>query len=143
MDRISREMRSRNMSRIPSKDTKPELIVRKFLHRAGLRYSLHDSALPGRPDLVFRKIKLCIFIQGCFWHGHTCIDGHQPKSNQSYWGPKLLGNIQRDRKNYRKLRRMGWQVIKLWGCQSLNPKNLASMRKLIITRLKGINSLSA
>ena len=105
------------MARIRSKDTKPEMLVRKALHRLGFRYRLHSQELPGRPDIVLPKYRTIIEIKGCFWHGHACIDGRIPKSNRGYWLPKLLRNKARDTTNERKLRRLGWSVRCLWECR--------------------------
>lgn len=109
--------RSANMARIRSKDTKPEMLVRKALHRLGFRYRLHVRDLPGRPDIVLRRYRTIIEVKGCFWHGHKCIDGRVPKSNRDYWEPKLARNQVRDRANVRKLRALGWSVHCLWECQ--------------------------
>jgi DNA mismatch endonuclease (patch repair protein) len=109
--------RSAIMSRIRSKDTKPELLVRKALHQLGFRFRLHVSHLPGRPDIVLPKYQTIIQIKGCFWHGHTCRGGRIPKSNRAYWIPKLLQNRERDRSNERKLRRLGWSVHSVWECR--------------------------
>jgi|WetSurMetagenome_2_1015567.scaffolds.fasta_scaffold266461_2 DNA mismatch endonuclease, patch repair protein len=109
--------RSEMMSRIRSKDTKPEMLVRKALHRLGFRFRLHVRDLPGHPDIVLPKYSTIIQIKGCFWHGHTCRDGRLPKSNREYWVPKLLRNKERDISNERKLRRMGWSVRALWECR--------------------------
>jgi DNA mismatch endonuclease (patch repair protein) len=109
--------RSAMMARIRSKDTKPEMIVRKALHRLGFRFRLHVRDLPGRPDIVLPKYRIIIQVKGCFWHGHTCRDGRLPKSNRKYWVPKLLRNKQRDISNERKLRRLGWSVRTLWECR--------------------------
>ena len=109
--------RSAMMSRIRSKDTKPEMLVRKALHRLGFRFRLHIRNLPGRPDIVLPKYQTIIQIKGCFWHGHTCRDGRLPKSNRSYWVPKLLKNRERDKSSERKLRRLGWSVRTLWECR--------------------------
>ena len=118
--------RSANMSRIRSKDTKPEMLVRKALHRLGFRFRLHVRELPGKPDIVLPKYRTVIQVKGCFWHGHTCIDGRLPKSNRDYWVPKLLRNRMRDISNDRKLRRLGWSVRNLWECRicSLSPEDL-------------------
>ncbi|MGD0799770.1 MAG: DNA mismatch endonuclease Vsr [Terracidiphilus sp.] len=109
--------RSAIMSRIRSKDTKPEMLVRKALHRLGFRFRLHLRDLPGRPDIVLPKYQTIIQVKGCFWHGHTCRDGRMPKSNRNYWVPKLLRNKKRDISNDRKLRCMGWSVHNLWECR--------------------------
>lgn len=118
MDTISREARSRNMARIRNADSKPELAVRRALHRAGFRFRLHRRDLPGTPDIVLRKYQTVIFVHGCFWHGHTCIDGRLPKSRTGYWLPKLAGNRQRDRRNAQQLRSRGWRVGVVWECEA-------------------------
>ena len=109
--------RSANMSRIRSTDTKPEMLVRKALHKLGFRFRLHIRNLPGQPDIVLPKHRTVIQVKGCFWHGHNCPDGRLPKSNRSYWVPKLIRNRERDRSNERKLRRLGWSVHCLWECR--------------------------
>jgi len=117
-DHLSKEKRSWNMSRIRSKDTKPELIVRSLLHRMGYRFRLHRKDLPGKPDIVLPKYKTAIFIHGCFWHGHkNCKRGNIPKSNKEYWISKITKNIERDRKNILKLKKANWKVIKIWECE--------------------------
>jgi DNA mismatch endonuclease (patch repair protein) len=112
--------RSANMARIRSKDTKPEMLVRKALHRLGFRFRLHVRNLPGCPDIVLPKYQTIIQVKGCFWHGHTCRDGRLPNSNREYWIPKLLGNRKRDLSNERKLRHLGWSVYCLWECRICN-----------------------
>jgi DNA mismatch endonuclease (patch repair protein) len=121
--------RSVMMSRIRSKDTKPEMLVRKALHRLGFRFRLHVRDLPGRPDIVVPKYKTIIQVKGCFWHGHSCRDGRLPKTNREYWVPKLLRNKERDISNERKLRRIGWSVRNLWECRicALSPEGLEKM----------------
>lgn len=121
--------RSANMARIRSKDTKPEILVRQALHSLGYRFRLHVRELPGRPDIVLPKYRAIIQVKGCFWHGHTCIDGRTPKSNQAYWIPKLARNQERDHANDRKLRRLGWSVRNLWECRvcALNVDDLGRM----------------
>jgi DNA mismatch endonuclease (patch repair protein) len=113
----SEAARSATMSRIRSKDTKPEMLVRKALHRLGYRFRLHVRNLPGCPDIVLPRHCTIIQVKGCFWHGHACQGGRLPKSNTAYWAPKLLKNRERDRSNERKLRRLGWSVHSLWECQ--------------------------
>jgi DNA mismatch endonuclease, patch repair protein len=112
------------MSRIRAKGTAPEMALRRALHQLGYRYRLHVRALPGCPDIVLPKYGAVIQVRGCFWHGHTCIDGHLPKSRQDYWEPKLAGNKARDRRNDRELHKLGWRVITVWECQ------LSSQEKL-------------
>ena len=114
----SKEVRSYNMSRIRSKDTKPEEIVRKFLFSKGFRYRKNDRRYSGCPDIVLPKYRTVIFINGCFWHCHEgCSDFVIPKSNQDYWIPKLEKNCERDEENYVALRKDGWNVLIVWECE--------------------------
>jgi DNA mismatch endonuclease, patch repair protein len=107
------------MSRIRSKDTKPELIVRSVLHKLGYRFRLHRKDLPGCPDIVLPKFKTVIFVHGCFWHMHeNCRDGTLPKTNQKTWKVKLQRNIERDILNIRLLENNGWSVIVIWECEA-------------------------
>ncbi|HOW46466.1 MAG TPA: very short patch repair endonuclease [Rubrivivax sp.] len=115
-DTISSKRRSALMSRIRSKDTQPELAVRRLLHSFGYRYVLHDSRLPGKPDLVFPSRGKVIFVHGCFWHGHTCAKASKPKSNADYWLAKIAGNKARDRQHNRALRGLGWRVLTVFEC---------------------------
>lgn len=116
MDTVSALQRSLNMSRIRSKDTKPELTVRSILHRLGYRFRLHRKDLPGRPDVVLPKHKKAILVHGCFWHGHTCKLASKPKSNEVYWSGKILKNKERDARNLVALEALGWAVLELWEC---------------------------
>lgn len=114
----SKETRSYNMSRIRSKDTKPELLVRKFLHKNGFRYRLHVKDLPGKPDIVLPKYKTVIFVHGCFWHGHEgCRYFILPKSNEGYWHPKIQKNISKDQNNKATLSIKSWKSVTVWECQ--------------------------
>ena len=116
------------MAAIRSKNTKPELVVRSLTHRLGYRFRLHAKDLPGNPDLVFRSRKKVIFVHGCFWHQHSsakCLDGRVPKSNQSYWKPKLLKNTERDKRSLKELRALKWKVLTIWECETKNPDRLA------------------
>lgn len=118
VDHLTKEKRSWNMSRIRSKDTKPEMIVRSLLHRMGYRFRLHRKDLPGKPDIVLPKYKTVIFVHGCFWHRHKkCNSAKLPSSNKSYWIPKLNRNIERDKKNKDELRELGWKIIIIWECE--------------------------
>ena len=116
-DIVDSATRSRMMSGIRSKDTKPEMTVRRFLHRNGFRYRLHDSKLPGRPDIVLPKYRLAIFVHGCFWHQHPGFKyATTPSSNQEKWNTKLLENHARDERNLESLEKDGWRVIVVWEC---------------------------
>ena len=117
MDTISKEKRSALMARIRSKDTKPELVVRSILHRLGFRFRIHRKDLPGKPDIVLPRHHKIILVQGCFWHGHTCILASKPKSNQKYWQEKIKTNKLRDRRVKRELIKQGWSVFELWECE--------------------------
>src|SRR5687767_5436729 len=123
-DVFSADKRSKVMALIRSKGTKPEMRLRQALHRLGYRYALHTTDLPGRPDIVLRRYRTAIQVRGCFWHGHTCSDGHVPKSRLSYWAPKLQGNQTRDDRSDRALRRLGWRVLVVWECQCMTPRSL-------------------
>jgi DNA mismatch endonuclease (patch repair protein) len=113
------EKRSYIMSQIKSKNTKPEILVRKFLHAHGLRFRLHDPTLPGKPDLVFPKLKTVIFVHGCFWHGHSkhCNISHIPKTRKDYWILKIQKNVDRAKKQEKELKKLGYTVIVIWECQ--------------------------
>lgn len=121
MDRVTTAQRRENMRRIKSKDSIPELIVRRLVHRLGYRYRLHDHTLPGRPDLVFPRRRKIIFLHGCFWHAHTrCKLAHTPATHQEYWQPKLDRNKARDRAHLRALKELGWDVLIIWECELTN-----------------------
>ncbi len=126
MDTLTPVERSERMSRVRSKDTKPELAVRSLLHRMGYRYRLHDARLPGRPDLVFPARGKIIFVHGCFWHRHgaRCEYTRWPKSKLNFWKPKLEENRARDRRVRRELRKDGWKVLVIWECQLKNKERL-------------------
>ncbi|MBV9988284.1 MAG: DNA mismatch endonuclease Vsr [Chitinophagaceae bacterium] len=127
--------RSYNMSRIKSKNTTPEMLVRRFLHAKGFRYKLHESKLPGKPDIVLTKYKTIIFVHGCYWHGHSdCKDYVVPKTRTSWWLSKIGKNISRDLLATTALENDGWKVITLWGCQlegKTKIKTLAQLPSLI------------
>lgn len=116
-DIVTPQQRSYVMSRIRSRNTRPELTVRRHLWREGFRYRLCVRQLPGRPDIVIRKLKVAIFVNGCFWHGHTAHTMHVPHTNTEYWTAKIERNRQRDVEVGIKLRQMGWTVITLWECE--------------------------
>lgn len=135
IDRISKEARSRNMSRIRSTGMKPEITVRKIAHRLGYRFRLHRPDLSGKPDLVFASRKKIIFVHGCFWHQHpdsTCRIAHTPRSNTDYWIPKLQRNIERDKENRLALEELGWKVFEIWECQTRDIQGLQSIIRNIL-----------
>ena len=129
----SKETRSYNMSRIRNKDTKPELLVRKFLHKNGFRYRLHVKDLPGKPDIVLPKYKTVIFIHGCFWHGHEgCKYFTIPKTRAEWWTSKIFRNKQVDSESINDLQNAGWYIQEIWACE-LKSKNLQNtLSKLIL-----------
>lgn len=121
VDTFTIEQRSECMSRIRSKDTKPEKAVRKALFRLGWRYRLHAKDLPGKPDIVNRKRKTAIFVNGCFWHQHEgCKRKTSPKTNTDYWSNKLKRNVERQKKDIELLKLLGWKVIVIWECETNN-----------------------
>ena len=129
-------VRSYNMSQIRSKNTKPEMSVRSFLHQNGLRFRLHQKDLPGKPDIVLKKYRTVVFIHGCFWHGHEgCRYFILPKSNAKFWKDKIEGNVARDRNAVKALRKDKWKVIEIWECElkSYNRDKVLSrvLRKIV------------
>ena len=124
-DTINAQRRSENMRRIKSKGMRPELTVRRLVHSLGYRFRLHVLTLPGKPDLVFPRLKKIIDVRGCFWHQHgKCIDSHIPKTRVEYWRPKLLQNRRRDKKNAKELKALGWKVMVVWECEVHNAQKL-------------------
>jgi DNA mismatch endonuclease, patch repair protein len=115
-DIVDKPTRSRMMSRITGRDTRPELIIRKALHRRGFRFRLHMKGLPGKPDLILPAYRTAIFVNGCFWHCHECSYFRLPKSNQEFWRAKLGANVLRDVKNTQKLLDGNWYVATIWEC---------------------------
>lgn len=127
----SKKVRSYNMSRIRSMNTKPEVLVRRFLHSRGFRFRIHDKKLPGKPDIVLTKYRTVIFVHGCFWHGHEhCKYFVMPKSNQSYWAPKISRNISKDKSNISLLKKAGWRVITVWECKLKGSKAAKTLTRL-------------
>lgn len=124
--------RSYNMRQIRSKDTKPELLVRKLLFAHGLRYKLHDKKLPGTPDIVLPKYKSVIFVHGCFWHGHQACKGFVvPKTRTEWWLQKINRNIELDKENYIKLNNQGWEVFVIFECELVSSKLTNTLTKLL------------
>ena len=117
MDIYSKQKRSEIMSTISGKETKPEIIVRKFLFSEGFRYRKNDKRYPGRPDIVLPKHKTAIFVHGCFWHGHNCKAGKLPDTNREFWEKKIGDTRKRDKKKRKELESNGWKVITIWNCE--------------------------
>lgn len=121
MDIWSKKKRSKVMSKIRSKDTKPELMLRSLLHKAGYRFRVHRKDLPGNPDIVLPKYNTIIFVHGCFWHYHEdCREGRIPDTNTKFWKEKLERNVERDKKNQERLKKAGWDVLVVWECKIEN-----------------------
>lgn len=148
MDKLSAEQRHKNMASIHSKDTKPELIVRRGLWKRGFRYRLNHKRLPGHPDLVLRKYRTCIFVNGCFWHGHNVmydvrckteeiIESSEcckiPKTNHEFWVAKIRRNKERDKEEQRKLAAMGWHCITVWECELKPSKREETLESIAFT----------
>ena len=134
-DVLSEEQRRRCMSHIKSKNTKPEVLVRRYLFAHGFRFRLHRKDLPGNPDIVLPKYKTAIFINGCFWHGHSeCKYATIPETNRDFWYNKIRGNVERDARNYESLKDSGWHVVEIWQCQ-LKPKQRELTLQNLITTL--------
>lgn len=136
-DIYSKEKRSKIMSKIRGKETKPEIIVRKFLFSEGFRYRINDERYHGKPDLVLPKYKTVIFIHGCFWHCHEdCKASKLPKTNAAFWEKKIYDNVARDRKNIEKLKDEGWNVIVVWQCEINNKAKRNERLKLLAEQIK-------
>ena len=121
VDIVSKERRSKNMARIKSRDTGPELVVRRVAHRMGLRFRLYRKDLPGTPDLTFPRHRLAVFVHGCFWHRHSgCRFAYSPKSRVEFWTKKFKQNVTRDRRNQAALQNLGWRVVVIWECETRN-----------------------
>ena len=147
MDKLSPEQRHKNMAAIRGKDTKPEMIVRKGLWKMGFRYRLNSKKLPGHPDLVLRKYRTCVFVNGCFWHGHQiqftmhnaqCTMENSecckiPKTNREFWVEKIRRNQQRDIEEQKRLAEMGWHCITVWECELKPSKREATLKSLAFT----------
>ena len=121
------------MASIHSKNTKPELLVRHFLWSNGFRYRLNLNRLPGHPDIVLRKYSTCVFVNGCFWHGHNCSEFRKPMTNVDYWMSKIKRNKERDMEEYQQLSKMGWHVIVIWECELKKNKCKMTLESLAFT----------
>jgi DNA mismatch endonuclease (patch repair protein) len=133
MDTISVQRRSENMRAIRSKNTKPEMVIRRLVYSMGYRYRLHRKDLPGKPDLVFVGLRKVLFLHGCFWHGHDCKRGaHIPKTNSEYWERKIGRNKVRDAEHETALQAQGWSVLVIWECQT---KDEIALKELLLSFL--------
>ena len=125
MDRITKERRSWNMSRIRAKNTKPEMVVRSLLHKLGYRFRIHHIGLPGKPDIVLPKYRIAIFVHGCFWHRHPeCKYTYMPKSREAFWIDKFDNNVKRDIEVSQYLNKLGWKVFIIWECETSDTNTL-------------------
>jgi len=140
VDTVDKKTRSRVMASVKGADTKPERMIRSALHRRGFRYRLHDTKLPGRPDLVLRRYHAVIFVHGCFWHRHEgCRQTVTPKSNREFWKRKFAENVARDKRNLALLRKAGWRIAIIWEC-ALKKRKLESLADAIAEWLRGSDS---
>lgn len=132
-DRLSREARSKLMSRVRNRNTSPELAVRSVLHSLGYRFRLHRRDLPGTPDIVLPKHRLAVFVHGCFWHGHPgCPRAKRPSDNESFWRAKIQANMVRDDGSVARLRYMGWRVLVIWECET---RDMNVLRALLTVKV--------
>jgi DNA mismatch endonuclease, patch repair protein len=128
VDIVDRQRRSEMMSRIGPRNTVPELAVRSMAHRMGFRFRIHRKGLPGRPDLVFPRHRLAVFVHGCFWHRHGgCANATMPKTRPEFWRRKFRGNVERDRRSCEQLARLGWRTLVVWECEAEDPARLQSI----------------
>lgn len=133
-DHLTIEQRHKNMAAVKSKDTKPEMVVRKYLWSRGFRYRVNNPRLPGHPDFVLRKYHTCIFVNGCFWHGHEgCKYFRMPKTNTEFWERKISRNRERDREEQKQLARMGWHCITVWECELKGERREKTLESLEYT----------
>lgn len=141
VDIVSEAQRSYNMSRIRSKDTKPELCVRSMLHRLGYRFTVNgpkNKQLPGKPDIVLPKYSTVIFVHGCFWHGHEgCKHATIPKTRTDWWRIKICGNVERDRRNQYKLSTLGWKIVVIWECELKSVEKKKELESKVVSMLAG------
>lgn len=134
-DTVTSEVRSKIMSRVPQRHTKPEMVVRSALHRLGHRFRLHRKDLPGSPDIVLPKFRTAIFVHGCFWHQHeNCGKSRRPSSNGEYWHTKLDENISRDKRKERELSNLGWRVETVWQCETRDVETLSEKLKKLLSQ---------
>lgn len=139
-DHLTPERRSWNMSRIRNRDTKPEILVRSILHRLGFRFTVSgpkNKTLPGKPDIVLPKHRTVIFVHGCFWHRHkNCKETTTPKTRTEWWQAKFDGNVERDKRNQKALRKLGWKVIVVWECETKKEQQLEKTARKLVRQLE-------
>ncbi|CAN7737716.1 very short patch repair endonuclease [Rhizobium leguminosarum] len=131
-DKLTGEERSKLMGRVKSKNTKPEMIVRRTAHGLGYRFRLYRKELPGRPDLVFPRLRKAVFVHGCFWHRHDCLRGTTPQTNVAFWEEKLARNVERDNAAIAALRGAGWSTLVVWECQTRNRDELSDTLRIFL-----------
>ncbi len=137
IDVVDKKTRSRMMSGIKGKNTRPELIIRKALFKKGFRYKLHDKKLPGKPDLVFQKYHSVIFIHGCFWHGHNCHLFKWPSTRPNFWRKKIFRNKEIDKRNCKQLKKEGWYILTIWEC-AIKGKKKKPLKNIIDSVIRWI-----
>ena len=131
-DKVDKKRRSEIMSSIRGQNTQPEMIVRKYLFSKGFRYRLHDKLLPGKPDIKLTKYNSLVFINGCFWHGHTdCKIYVMPKTNKKFWYSKIENNVERDKRNIELLKNLGWKIIVVWECEIKRKNRELALQNLV------------
>jgi DNA mismatch endonuclease (patch repair protein) len=136
-DVFSKKKRSEIMSKIRKTNSKPEMLVRKFLFKNGFRFRIHYKKLLGNPDIVLPKYKTVVFVNGCFWHAHkNCKYNKMPKTNADYWIPKIQGNVERDKKNHEYLEKEGWNILTVWECDLEKPKQIRTLNKLQLNLIR-------
>ncbi len=140
MDVFSREIRKKNMSAIKNRDTKPEEKVRKYLFSKGFRYRKNDKRLPGKPDIVLPKYRTVIFVNGCFWHHHSCKYFVWPATNEEFWKEKNNKNVARDQKNTISLKELGWKVLTVWECELNTKEKISKILSTLVDEIKGIET---
>ena len=137
----TQEQRSRNMAAIRGQDTKPELRVRSALHRLGYRFRLHPPHLPGKPDVVLPKLRVALFVHGCFWHSHKCRYGSVvPKTRAEFWSQKRGATLRRDRAKANELKKLGWTVVTIWECETRDPVQIFSRLKELLDPIDELSS---
>jgi DNA mismatch endonuclease, patch repair protein len=138
-DIYAKNKRSQIMSRIRGQETKPEILVRKYLFARGFRYKKNDKTLFGKPDIVLPKYKAVVFVNGCFWHGHNCKAGKLPTTSKTFWKNKIDSNVKRDKNNRLKLRKRGWRVFTIWQCKIKNSDIREKSLAALVYKIKDSN----